>query len=198
MVEIRVTERNFGRFQARMRRAAAAFADLRAEMQQTGDWLVTDAQARLAARNSKTGKGRLAKSLKARPFKQSITIHSALPYAGIQQHGGTILPRVRKWLAIPLRLEDKRVGLWPKHVNGRPGVRLWFQKLSANKALLWYAKGRTGGGKRGAAVAQYPRWLLLKRAKVKGRPYLVKSQGLIGFMRGLFAAKLNRLRKSAG
>jgi len=146
------------------------------EMDQVGKWLIRDARRRLAARRSKVSTGRLAKSLKHKPYKAAVTISSVLPYARIQQEGGTVRPRKRKYLAIPLRLHLARSHTWPKHWQPdrlaciRVGSKLYLQDT-----------------KTGAIV-----YRLVKQAKIPGRPYLVRSRALERLLEQLLAAKITK------
>jgi hypothetical protein len=188
MIQFGVTVRDLA-LKARFARALMKFSDFTPEMAKTGDYLLEDAKRRLAARNSPVSIGRLAKSLRRKAYKMAVTVASVLAYARVQQEGGTIYPKRGKMLAIPLRVEDARIHLWPRMVAGKPGVSLFVVKLGP-KVILMYRKEHTKGKKAGT-VEQYPRWLLVPKVTLKGdKPYLVKSPQLIQYMRTLIANKV--------
>lgn len=167
-------------FQNALRRKQAALIDLRTEMLAVGRWLIGDARQRLAARGSRTSTGRLGRSLQAKAFRNTVTISSTLPYAGIQQRGGTVRPRKRKMLAIPIQEDLARRHVWPKHV---PPEQLY----RVGNILMFIRKRRYKGQARGEAV---PGWRLVKQATIKARPYLVKSAELLDFVRALIGRKI--------
>jgi len=167
-------------FTEALRRKQTALADLRPQMAAVGAWLIGDARKRLAARASRTSTGRLGKSLQAKAFRNSVTIGSTLPYAGIQQRGGVVHPRKRKMLAIPLQEDLRARHVWPKQI---PPEQLY----RVGSTLMFIRKRRYHNQPRGEAV---PGWRLVKQAKIKARPYLVKSRELIEFMRELIGRKL--------
>jgi len=156
------------------RGARGAFLDYREEMDEVGKWLLTDARRRLEARGSDVSTGRLAKSLTHHPYKTAVTVSSVLPYARIQQEGGTVKPKKRKRLAIPLRLDLARSHTWPKHWKaGRLACvvidgKLFLKDTKTDELV----------------------YLLVKKVKIKGRPYLVRSRALNLLLEKLMAAKM--------
>lgn len=165
----------------KLRRALAAFSDLRPEMQKVGEFLVDDAGKRLAARTTdyaKFSSGRLLKSLRVHPFTQAVTVSSVQPYARTQQEGGTVKSkRPNGYLAIPLRDYDKKNHVWPRHWS----TPLSVVKLRDGRLFLKSAKF-------GQLV-----YRLIQQVTIPARPYLVKSEALIDYMRKLIARKLDRL-----
>lgn len=181
------------RLKMRFRRALRAFADLRPEMQMVGDWLVRDGRARLFNRPGRMHEGRmgrLEKSLKAKAFKRSVTITSVLPYARIQQEGGTVhSSRPNGMLAIPLMAREKRNHAWPRHWKSDS---LFPIRLDGRLFLAKWA-GKRAVGKTFDLV-----YLLVRSVTIPARPYLVKSRALLDYMRQVIVAKLNRAERGEG
>jgi len=65
------------------------------------------ARSLLRARQQTQGSGRLSRSLYAISERDRIGVGSALWYAGMQEFGGTIKPRRKQWLTIPLNREAR-------------------------------------------------------------------------------------------
>lgn len=174
----------------RCERASRAFSDLKPEMEKVGKWLVEDARGRIAARSSPDSKGRLGKSLAFRAYKAAVTIFSFLPYARIQQEGGTVLPRKRKMLAIPLRPDLRRLGMWPKHWKRdrlaciKTGKGLFLKVVDPTPKL------KSGGARKNSFSSGELVYKLVYKSVIRGRPFLVKSAALIRYMRETIAAKL--------
>lgn len=167
----------------KFQRAVRKFSDLRPEMDQVGRWLVRDARKRLESRKSKVSIGRLAKSLTHKAYKKAVTITSVLPYARVQQQGGTILPRRVKHLAIPMKTDLARTHTWPKMLSTRTKSMMFVRPVRGGKLGLF--KRLENGG-----VELW--YLLVKRVRIPGRPYLVKSKALVRYMRGLVIRKYER------
>jgi len=92
---------------------------------------------------------------------------SDLIYARIQDEGGTIKPKTRQNLSIPLSPEAKTVGKWPRHfARGR----LFFMKSKRGNKLLAESVGR---GKRARLVLHY---LLRPTVQIDGKRYLDAAQ----------------------
>lgn len=165
----------------RVAKAVAAFQDLRPEMKQVGDYLIDDAGERLQDRDTEYNQyatGRLHKSLRSHPFMHAVTISSVQPYARVQQEGGTVKSkRPNGYLAIPLRPTERRLHMWPRHWKSE----LLCIKREDSKLYLYSAKVRDFV------------YRLVKQVRIPPRPYLVKSDHLLDFMRRLLADKLKRL-----
>lgn len=178
MIEFKVgtarAERNLKR---QFDRARKVFADLTPEMDKVGAWLVQDARRRLADRGSKYPTGRLAKSLTAKAYKRAVTISSVLPYARIQQEGGTVKSkRPGGYLAIPLMARERRNKAWPRHwkstlVPIKSGGKLFLLSTKFNELV----------------------YRLVQQVTIPGRPYLVKSAELVRFMRETIADRLRKV-----
>lgn len=88
---------------------------------------------------------------------------SPLPYARIQDEGGTILPRTAKALAIPVTPEAKK--MWPRDW---PGDRL-FMVVLRGKALL---AERLGSGKGAKLKVHY---VLKPSVTLDGKGYMAEA-----------------------
>lgn len=95
---------------------------------------------------------------------------SDLVYAAIQNDGGTIVPRTRKYLAIPL--VDLPVGKWPRDF-GRGELSFVPLKSGDGGLLVRAAKGKARQGKIGEAI-----FLLKKSVTLKGRHYIEKAAAI--------------------
>ena len=182
MVEFTITgtrkaEQNLRR---RFDEARRQFSDLTPEMRKTGDFLVRDARKRLSARTGSGSIGRLGKSLKHKAYKRSVTVTSVLPYARIQQEGGTVKSkRPGGYLAIPLQAREKRNKAWPRH---------WKSTLVCIKAK---------SGKLYLLSTKFNQivYRLIQQVKIPARPYLMKSPELIQYMQTVIASKLKGMNK---
>lgn len=114
------------------------------------------------------GTGQLARNPKATLLETKGEIKSSgafmdLIYAGIQNKGGTIYPKSRKNLSIPLSAKAKTPGLWPRHwAKGK----LFFIKSKAGNKLLVEKKGR------GKLERHY---LLRPSVTIKGKGYIARA-----------------------
>lgn len=114
---------------------------------------VADAKARAPGRT-----GRLRASIHAREDRGTgragFSLVSDHPASAIREFGGTILPRTKEYLAIPLRGQTA----WPRHVGRHIVIR-----SRAGRLLLFDRRPRDGG------TAQY---LLRRSVYVRPQPYM--------------------------
>lgn len=112
-----------------------------------------------------TKTGALARSFKAdiriNGSKFTVEVSSNLPYAGIQDTGGTIVPTRRRYLAIPLTKQARR-----RRPREWPTKLVCIHKRSSEDPVLAEIKGK---GKRAKVVAQY---LLRKYVTLAGHHYI--------------------------
>jgi phage gpG-like protein len=185
MIQMRVTVRDLA-IKRKFRRAIKQFSSFQDELAKVGDWLIDDARKRLAARNSKWGRGRLARSLRRVAHRFVVTIYSHLPYARIQQEGGVVKSRrAGGMLAIPLREKEGRSHTWPR--MWKTG-RLFLVK--SERGRLFLACEGSGG------KVQFV-YLLVRKVTIPARPYLVKSPQLVRCMRTLIVQKWERWKRGA-
>jgi len=136
------------------------------------------------------GPGTLARSFKALPIelrRDSVSSWAASrgaaqKYAGIQDQGGTIRPRVMKNLAVPLRLAKTAKGKWPRHF-GMGELKLVPRKGRA-PLLVRELSGKTIVARRGKnriyktwVKAIQPLFVLLKSVQIKPKYYLAAVRG---------------------
>lgn len=110
--------------------------DLSSPLKATADWLRVDAKKRLFARESDDVTGGLWRSLDVRAFPHHAEVFSPLPYARIQNEGGTIYPK-GKALAQPVRKQERRNHIWPRNF---PGL-LWFVPARGKFPVIGYLMG---------------------------------------------------------
>lgn len=89
---------------------------------------------------------------------------SNVAYADIQDRGGTIVPRTRKYLAIPLLPFAE--GKWPRHFP-RGELRFVPAKGRPGGYLVRDAAGKRGQGKIGEAIFR-----LVPSVTIRGRGYI--------------------------
>ncbi|GEM_PF-2168258 len=170
----------------RFRRALRLFDDLRSEMRQVGEYLVDDAEKQLKARDTEYNQyasGRLLRSLSVHPFKKAVTISSVQPYARIQQEGGTVKSkRPNGYLAIPLRAREKKNRAWPRHWK----TPLRVVRSRAGKLFLFSVRFKQ--------IV----YRLIRQVTIPARPYLIKSEELLEYMRDLIAARIAGANKESG
>ena len=146
-------------------------------MQRAGNWLAQDGRKRLKDRDSEVSIGRLARSLQTIASKQAFVIGSVLPYARMQQQGGTIKAK-KQFLAIPLKLELARRRVWPRHLKegtlrfilGKDG-RAWLKNVEKDE--LWYR--------------------LVNEVTLEPEPYLVESPEFFRVVKDLVLRKMRRV-----
>lgn len=194
---------------ARLRRAGG---NQREVLGLLGIFIRREAQRRLRSRKREWGPTtfRLGKSLAMRLDNYSVTVGSNLVYAAIQQLGGDVRPK-RKYLAIPVNTTLRRRGVWPRDLPDdqlkfvpnakiRIGSRSWTgPALVRAKAveIQTTGDGAGRGTKRRRAKSKEGEVLfaLVKRVRIKGRPYLVFDDAARQF---LFGQILRSLRRAAG
>lgn len=135
--------------------------------------LIVEGQIRKTVIQTFTGNptGNLARSFKARMLSTArggiaAGVFSDLPYAGIHDQGGTILPRSVSRLAVPIsnRARGTR-GLWPRHW---PRGSLFAIKSRAGNIIL---AEKVGAGIR-------PHYVLKPSVKITGRQYLKRASDI--------------------
>ena len=108
--------------------------------------------------------GHLRRSIKAVArgvgLDSEIRLSANTPYAGVQEHGGTILPKKGKYLTIPLGAAKTAAGVSRKGARDYPD--LFFIMSKAGKPLL---VRKSGDGIE-------PMFLLVTSSRVPARPYL--------------------------
>lgn len=131
-------------------------------------------------RRAKGGRGGLARSFKPTFLGQlsdgrlAAGVFSALSYARIQEEGGIIRPKNRKFLAVPHPMAKIPAGKWPRHWGGR--LRLIPRKGKPSLLVLDKMRG-PGRGKSGPGILMSiePKYVLLKRVRIKPLRYLQTS-----------------------
>lgn len=170
-------------------------------MGRIGLFVQREARRRLRSRKSAWGPKttRLSKSIAVRYDDRSVVVGSNLVYAAVQQlgHPGITPKPGRKYLAIPATSALRRRGVWPRdlpkdsmkfvpNASIRLGSRSWIgpalvraQSTDSEKKMTGaqgrtttgqYAKKGEGGGSLTIGEVMFA---LVKRVKIKARPYLV-------------------------
>lgn len=120
-------------------------------------------------RSTYQSRGLLARSfeatlIQATSGKVTSAALSDSSYAGIQNRGGTIRPRNRKNLAIPLRQHDRNNYVWPRNHPDRE--RFVFIKSKRGNKLLALVSGKTID----------PVYLLKPQVTIRGTRYLDRAK----------------------
>ena len=115
------------------------------------------------------GKGGLARSWRAELTvddreEVAAEVYSDLVYAGIQDRGGTIRPKTRKNLAIPLR--PMPIGKWPRHFGAG---QLTLIRSRRGNLLLVEAEALKRGEIR-------PVFVLKKEVQIPAKNYLAEAE----------------------
>ena len=132
---------------------------MRASQQVAGE-VRKSIKAKLGQRTGALGRSFRATMFATKGDDISGGAFSSLSYAQIQDEGGTIKPRTRQYLAVPISTKAKRtVGLWPRH--WAKGV-LFLIRSRAGKLLLVERKAR------GLQV----HYLLTKSVSLRGKNYI--------------------------
>lgn len=154
----------------------------------TALYLLRDARRllRQRARDWSPQTGKLAKSLTFLLDSMSVVVGSNLAYAAIQQLGGTVRPKEgRRYLAIPVLPSLRRGGVWPrdlpegrmKFVRAAPiriGSHAWTGPALVRATEEERVSTRTGKTRRVGTVGEVM-YALIRRATIRGRPYLIFS-----------------------
>lgn len=155
--------------------------------------------------------GRLSKSLAIRVSETGFAVGSNLVYAAIQQLGGEIRPK-RKYLAIPVDSSVRRSGSWPRDFPAgalayKPAARIRIGRHSwVGPALVrkrdeapkvesdGKVRKRDEGGRFAKKAAQKGDvvFALVKRVRIRGRPYLVFNRDAQLFALRAIAAEYQR------
>jgi hypothetical protein len=125
------------------------------------------------------GRGGLARSFRERLVDEGGVFgaesYSELVYARIQEEGGTILPRTRKSLAVPLPFAKVAPGKWPRHFPQEGPQALHFIPRKGRAPLLAQVKKNA----KGETVSVKPIFVLLKRVTVKPQRYIAATSARI-------------------
>ena len=172
-VTIRPNERDSAELRAAFERLVKLGRSPRPVMGRIGLFVQREARRRLRSRKSAWGPKttRLSKSIAVRYDDRSVVVGSNLDYAAVQQlgHPGITPKPGRKYLAIPATSALRRRGVWPRdlpkdsmkfvpNASIRLGSRSWI-----GPALVRATEGADGE----------VMFALVKRVKIKARPYLV-------------------------
>lgn len=110
-------------------------------------------------RTTPRAKGRLRNSVQIRTaFNQEVSVTAGgdgVPYATLQEEGGVIRPKTKRWLTIPVH--DLTYSKLARRFND-----LYFVKLNEDRALLKFKSGDTA-------------YVLAKRVKIEGVGYASKA-----------------------
>lgn len=177
--------------------------DQRQVLGRLGLFMRRDAQRRLRRRPKDWGPSttRLSKSLAMRLDRFSVTVGSNLVYAAIQQLGGTVLPK-RVYLALPVDPQIRRRGVWPRDMppdslkfvraaNIRIGSHSWTgpalvrasdQELQTSADGAGVDDGSPRRRRRPVRPAGEVLFALVRRVKIRGRPYLVFDENTKAFL----------------
>lgn len=127
---------------------------------------------------------RLGKSINVRADQHSVEIGTNTIYAAMYQFGGVIVPKVGKFLAIPVLASLRRSQVWPRDLPRgsmvyKPNARITIGTHSWTGPALVRAEPTVaaaplpgGGAKRKPKVGEVM-FALVRRVKIKGRPFLV-------------------------
>ena len=170
---------------AALERMKAVGRSPRRALGRTGLFILREARRLIRARIREWGPltGKLGKSLTMILDSMSVIVGSNLVYAAIQQLGGTVLPKGgRKYLAIPVLSSLRRGGVFPRDLPRgsmkfvpaaaiRIGTHSWTgPALVRTEDMVKVGKD---GKSRTVQRAGQVMFALIKRAVIKGRPYLV-------------------------
>ena len=187
--------------------------NLRRPLGRIGLYIMREARRALRARTRDWGPptGRLPKSLAMRLDNVSVFVGSNLVYAAIQQLGGEVKPKGHKYLAIPVQRHLRRAGVWPRdlpqgsmkfvpNASIRVGSHSWIGpalvRVESTAAELGMggpgrdARGRfasrsgEGGGGGASLKLGEVMFALVKRVRIRGRPYLLFDRPARAFALG--------------
>lgn len=143
--------------------------------------------------DSGAGPGPLSRSFRAEPISierghvsaWARSIGSAEVYAGIQNDGGTIRPKTRRHLAVPIKGAGIAKGKWPRHFGagelkliprrGRPS--LLVAETGARKRVIRHSKGRTI---KAWARGIKPMFVLMPSVRIRPKHYLDAVSARVG------------------
>lgn len=180
-------------YEQKVSRALAGIGELAANARpvlgQIGLYVRREAQRSLRSREKSWGphSGRLSRSLAIQIDAASVSVGSNLVYAAIQQLGGAVRPKSGKYLALPVPPQLRRRGVWPRDLPRDsmrfvPNAAIQIGSHSwTGPALVRAANVTVPGRKRKDGSPGKPRvvnqagevmFALVKRVRVKGKPYL--------------------------
>lgn len=189
---VQIDRRDSRELQAAFERLSKTGRSLRRPLGRIGLFIMREARRALRSRKRDWGPptGRLPKSLAMRLDDVSVVVGSNLVYAAIQQLGGEVRPK-RKYLAIPVQSHLRRRGVWPRDLpqdsmkfvpaaSIRIGARSWIgpalvRVKDTELETSFDGAGKQGQGKprrRPTRQAGEVMFALVKRVKIRGRPYL--------------------------
>lgn len=183
-VQVRISMHGQREVAAAIERLSRVGGRLRRPMLRTALFVRRTAQRRLRSRRSRWGlsRGLLARSLTYRVDDGGMVVGSALRYAAIQQVGGDVVPRTARALAIPVAPHLRRSGIWPRDLP-RDSMRFVPVNRGDVVGLLVRAKladmaergkpGAGGPGRRPRQKIGETLYVLMRRVRVPGQPYLV-------------------------
>lgn len=107
---------------------------------------------------------------------RSVSVGTSLPYARIQQEGGTITPKTVKLLAIPQK-ESLRA------LRGGSGATGWPRDIDPTRKRMRFVPVRNGSGAVGVLVDDKGElghgagilYVLVRKSEIKAQPYLYVS-----------------------
>lgn len=128
-----------------------------------------------------TSRGGLARSFRERLVAEGGDIvgaesYSDLVYARIQEEGGTILPRVRKTLAVPLSFAKVAPGKWPRHFPKEGPQALHLIPRPGKPPLL----AQVRKNKKGETLSVKPIFVLVPKVTLKPQGYIAETARRIG------------------
>lgn len=168
-------------------------ASPRRALGRTALFVIREARRLLRARIRQWGpqSGRLGKSLTMLLDSMSVVVGSNQPHAAIQHFGGTIRPKGHPYLAIPVQAHLRRSGVWPRDLDAdsmmfMPNAKIRIGSHSWTGPALVRAEDEFRAGKNGkqrrVRKAGEVMFALIKRAKIRGRPYLVFGRSARDFL----------------
>ncbi|MFH1417266.1 MAG: hypothetical protein ABII12_03150 [Planctomycetota bacterium] len=167
--------------------------NLRRPLGRIGLFIMREARRALRTRTRDWGPptGRLPKSLAMRVDDVSVVVGSNLVYAAIQQLGGEVKPKGHKYLAIPVQRHLRRAGVWPRdlpqgsmkfvpNASIRVGSHSWTGPALVRVEDTELETPSDGAGVKGKGKqrrrpvrkAGEVMFALVKRVRIRGRPYL--------------------------
>ena len=188
---VQVDRRDSKKIQAAFERLAKTGRSLRRPLGRIGMFVMREARRALRSRPRDWGPptGRLSKSLAMRLDDVSVLVGSNLVYAAIQQLGGEVKPKGHKYLAIPVQRHLRKAGVWPRdlpqgsmkfvpNASIRIGSHSWIGPALVRTEDTELETSFDGAGVKGEPRRRPVReagevmFALVKRVRIRGRPYL--------------------------
>lgn len=207
-VSMRPDPRDLSRVYAELDRLRRIGRSPRRPLLQSALHVQRSAARRLRARKSKWGpsRGRLARSLTNEVWDHGFRVGTNFPYAAIQQVGGDIVPKSVRALAIPMLPSLRRNEVWPRDL---PRNSMSFVPVNKGNVVGMLVRATlTGGTAKGPASGKGARggkarpkqklgelmYLLVKRVRIPGRPYLLFDAEEEAFLMRALQAEYQRGR----